>query len=120
MHPCGDIGQVADSIQHPAQISASPGLLVARPGDGGDQVLSRHEFLGLGGVTLFTGPAILPDSELQRRPLPFSMDGMAPWKGSLLIGASSVYLGKTPQQSAYRALPSKGGYRREMEMPVEG
>jgi hypothetical protein len=69
---------------------------------------------------LFAGPVILPDSELRRCSLPFSMDDMTPWKGSLLIGASSVYLGKAPQRFAYRASPSGGGERREVEIPVEG
>jgi len=33
---------------------------------------------------------------------------------------SPVYLDKTPQQSAYRALPSECGESGEMEIPVEG
>lgn len=67
---------------------------------------------------LFTGPAILPDSEL-RCPLPFSVDDTAPWKGPP-DRRIPAYLGKAPQQFAYRASPSEGGERREMEIPVEG
>ena len=69
---------------------------------------------------LFAGPAILPDSELRRCPLQFSMGDMTPWKGSLLIGASSVYLGKASQRFACPALPSGGGECREVDIPVEG
>jgi len=56
------------------------------------------------------GPTILPGCEL-RCPLPFSpfsMDDVAPWKGSLADGRTLRLSGQDPQQSAYRALPPEG------------